>query len=276
MAMTTELRWHHPARMRQILSRAFAVVFLFLCGATLPALGERPTPILLELFTSEGCSSCPPVDAWVNRLDASQPIPGAQLIVLSEHVDYWDHDGWRDPFSSAQLTDRQRAYQQALGRSDVYTPQIILNGNVEVQPWKTQQATEALQKQAAAETLPVHIRLTGQGSGWIAGNVEAEGAPKGRNGEVWLAVELDHAQSQVAAGENGGRQLTHVGVVQQLLRLGKLAPASSFDGPFRVKLAPGADPAKMRLVAFVQQPGPGRVLGAAMLKLSTAPSALTR
>jgi hypothetical protein len=127
------------------------------------------TPILLELFTSEGCSSCPPVDQWAERLDAAQPVHGGQLIVLSEHVDYWDHDGWKDPYSSAQLTARQRGYATLLGLSDVYTPQVIVDGAVEVHAWKTDEVKQSLDKAASAARV-VKIYLANRRKGAERGN----------------------------------------------------------------------------------------------------------
>ncbi|MFZ0271378.1 MAG: DUF1223 domain-containing protein [Acidobacteriaceae bacterium] len=227
------------------------------------------TPILLELFTSEGCSSCPPVDNWAERLDAAQPIAGAQLIVLSEHVDYWDHDGWRDPFSSGLITARQRGYMQMLGLSDVYTPQVILDGAVEVHPWKVSEVKQGLQKAAEEPMIPLHIEgaaLTAGEPGELTGRIEAEGSAQKHGGDVYVAVALDKTETDVLAGENNGKKLTNVAVVKDLAKIGKLEKGKSFDQTFRVKLWQGADPSNLRVVAFVQEPGQGKVLGAAMTK----------
>lgn len=224
------------------------------------------TPILLELFTSEGCSSCPPVDQWAERLDAAQPVHGGQLIVLSEHVDYWDHDGWKDPYSSAQLTARQRGYATLLGLSDVYTPQVIVDGAVEVHAWKADEVKQSLDKAASAPMVAVRVDGVVLADGGLTGRVQVDGAAPKHGGDVFVAVALDKTQTDVLAGENNGKKLTNVAVVKELVKIGKLEKSGNFDQPFRVKLWDGADPGNLRVVAFVQESGPGKVLGAGMTK----------
>jgi len=227
------------------------------------------TPILMELFTSEGCSSCPPVDEWVQRLDATQPVAGAELIVLSEHVDYWDHDGWKDPYSSAELTERQKGYADELGLKDVYTPQVILDGNLEVNPANGEQTSELLTKAAGAAMIGVKldgVSLAPGSPAVLTGRIEADGSGQKKSGDVYVAVALDKTLTDVLAGENDGKKLTNIAVVKDLVKVGKLDKGKSFDAPFRIRLWPGADLGNLRVIAFVQESGPGRVLGAAMTK----------
>jgi len=228
-----------------------------------------PVPVLIELFTSEGCSSCPPADAYVEMLDKSQPLPGASVIVLSEHVDYWDHDGWKDPYSSHSLTDRQSDYERALGLPTAYTPQIIVDGAAVLKG--DAQQFKAIYASAEQEAMiPVRIdsaSVDSQSPPALRAHISVDGAGVKHNAEVFVAIALDHAESQITAGENSGKRLSYVSVVEELRRIGKLQKGRDFSQNVELALKPGIDPHNLRLISFVQQSGPGRVLGAAVDKL---------
>jgi hypothetical protein len=256
---------------RWFLGATLVVALMFLsvlrAASDTPAATE-PSPVLVELFTSEGCSSCPPADVLLQKLDALQPIPGAQLIVLSEHVTYWDHDGWKDPNSSQPLTDRQSAYESVLGEKTVYTPQIIVDGNQMIRLNQTQdQIVATLEKASAQAKVPVRIGDISVDNGHPAvlrAHVETgENADK-HNADVYVVLALDHVESQVLRGENGGKHLVHVAVVRQLAKVGKLPKGKSFAQDVQLKLTDGINPKNIRLIAFVQDSGPGKVLGSAM------------
>jgi hypothetical protein len=226
-------------------------------------------PILVELFTSEGCSSCPPADDFVQKLDALQPVDGAQLIVLSEHVTYWDHDGWKDANSSAALTARQSAYVHELGLPTPYTPQIIVDGTKEMRINDAQQVEKLFQQAITTPKIPVRIGAVNMdpgAPGLLRTHVETDANTAKSNAEVYVAIALDHVDSQVLHGENGGRRLTHVAVVQQITKIGKLQKGKAFAEDVQLKLKPGTDLNGIRLVAFVQEQGPGQLLGAALWK----------
>ena len=225
--------------------------------------------VLVELFTSEGCSSCPPADAFLQKLDMYQPIRGAQLIVLSEHVDYWDHDGWKDPNSSSSLTERQTLYEHVLGKDSPYTPQLVVDGASEVQASDVQRVEKVLQNAVATPKVSVRIGEVNIDAGnptVLRTRVDTDANFDKHNADVFVAVALDHVESQVLHGENGGRHLTHVAVVQQLTKIGKVQKGKSFGQDVELKLKPGTDPKNVRVIAFVQETGLGRLLGAALRK----------
>jgi hypothetical protein len=200
-------------------------------------------------------------------MDTSPPIAGAQFVVLSEHVDYWDHDGWKDPNSSAALTERQAAYVRALGLKTAYTPQLIVDGASEMRANDPQQVDKVMHEAAAAPKVPVRIGEVSIDAGnpaVLRTRIGADGSSAEHNADVFVAVALDRVESQVLHGENGGRHLTHVAVVLQLTRIGKIQKGKSFDEAVQLKLKTGTDPKNIRIVAFVQESGPGKVLGAAL------------
>jgi hypothetical protein len=182
-------------------------------------------------------------------------------------VDYWDHDGWKDPNSSAALTERQTAYVRVLGLKDPYTPQFVVDGSMEVSANNLQQVDKVIQQASAAPKIPVSIgEVTVDAGNVLRTRIEADGSSDKRSADVYVALALDHVESQVLHGENGGRHLTHVAVVLQMTKIGKLPKGKSFSGTAELKLKPGTDPKTLRIVAFVQEPGPGQLLGVALRK----------
>jgi hypothetical protein len=232
--------------------------------------GTASYPVLIELFTSEGCSSCPPADVLLQRLDHFQPIAGAQLIVLSEHVTYWDQDGWKDPNSSQVLTERQSAYERQLGEQDSFTPQFVIDGTQDARMDHIGQMEAVLNKAKNEPRIPVRIadvKLDSADSTILRAHIETD-TNEIHNADIFVAVALNHVESQVLKGENSGKHLVHVAVVQQLIKVGKLAKGKTLAQDVQLKLKPGTDVKNIRVVVFVQEPGPAKLLGAAQ----TAPA----
>jgi hypothetical protein len=223
------------------------------------AQAEQRRPVLLELFTSEGCSSCPPADALLEDLDKAQPVPGAQILVLSEHVDYWDHDGWRDRFSSPLFTARQRSYGDSFHLDEVYTPQIVVDGAAEVLGSDKGAALRAVTQASRAEKLAVSLTLLPDARAAL--KIGVLPASVTHDATVFVAVADAEDSTDIRGGENKGRRLHHVAVVRSLTAIGKI---TAKDG-FTKELPLGDHPEHMRLIAFVQESKQGRILGSAML-----------
>ncbi|HEX8178374.1 MAG TPA: DUF1223 domain-containing protein [Pyrinomonadaceae bacterium] len=236
--------------------------------------GQR-APVLIELFTSEGCSSCPPADELLRRLAETQPVAGAEVIALEQHVDYWNRLGWADPFSAPEFSARQGDYAAYFNSSGVYTPQMIVDGQTEFPGGNTERARAAIV--AAAQRPKATISLARNGATQPEGiplSVRVEQVPAvaaGDTVEVLLALTEDALRTDVPRGENAGRKLAHAAVVRALSSLGQInAPGGpAFVAQPVVALSTRWQLKNLRAVVFVQERNSRRVLGAAALRLAT-------
>jgi hypothetical protein len=221
-------------------------------------------PVLVELFTSEGCSSCPPADAALLTLATEQAVPGAEVIPLEEHVDYWNRLGWTDPFSSRAFSARQDAYGEVSGFRQIYTPQMIVDGRTELVGSDLTRARQAVGD--ATRSFKTSIRIMGTRntlSGDIL-NVRIESAPfdgGAEEPELWAAITEDGLSTDAFGGENRGRRLRHGAVVRVLQMVGRLG-ASGGTAEARFRIGKDWSRERLRVVAFVQDRTTRRVLGA--------------
>ena len=233
-------------------------------------------PVVVELFTSEGCSSCPPADDVLTRLVTTQPVPSAEIIALGEHVDYWDRLGWRDPFSSAAFSARQSEYaSKVFHTGNIYTPQIVVDGREEFVGSDYRAATGAIARAARLPGTRFRIILnadhkSSDTSTNVVIRVEAPvGTSLAGGADVLLAVTEDGLVTQVRRGENGGRQLRHSAVVRSLTSAGTIS-ANVFPWSARTTLQLSSvwTLGGSRIVAFVQDRATKRVLGATSVNLA--------
>jgi len=225
----------------------------------------NPQPVIVELFTSEGCSSCPPADALLKRLSEQQPVEGAQVIALEEHVDYWNNLGWADPFSSNAFSQRQDEYARSFGSGSVYTPQMIVDGQFELVGSRGTQARGTIQKAAALPKLEVRLTPIPNSAPEKPGvevrianpnAVQLRHAP-----ELWVAITETNLQSDVKAGENSGEVLKHAAVVRSLRNAGTVQDLSSYQERVNLFLDSKWKKENLGVVVFVAEKDSHKIIG---------------
>ena len=231
------------------------------------------TPVVVELFTSEGCSSCPPADALLARLDGAQLNENVQLIALEEHVDYWNDLGWTDPFSSPDWTWRQNTYAGVLGNRNPYTPQMVVDGTVEFIGSHPQKARQAILEAAGKPKASVVLEQ-GNASKTATGDFSVkvgklQEPTKHDAAEVWLAITETGLHSSVTRGENAGEELRHASVVRTMRKVGEAKGDGeiSFAGNVSVPLQKEWKRENLKAVLLVQEKKSRRILGAAEIRI---------
>ena len=232
-------------------------------------------PVLVELFTSEGCSSCPPADALLAQLDR-QPISGVEVIALSEHVDYWNHLGWMDAFSSPLYSARQQQYASRFKMESVYTPQMVINGRAELLGSDSSKVHSIIEEMAKAPVAVLRIEKTeargedGQDAMRVRATVESIPAVfKKDSFELILAITENGLSSSVSKGENAGRVLKHTGVVRSMTRIAEIDPRKSrgYSATLMTQAARNWNRSRLRAALFLQSRETQAISGAASCSL---------
>ncbi|MEJ5055454.1 DUF1223 domain-containing protein [Sphingobacterium sp. MYb382] len=212
---------------------------------------------VIELFTSEGCWSCPPADALLAKL--AENNKNEHVYIMAFHVDYWDHQGWKDRFSKAAFTDRQKQYATWMRLSTIYTPQLVINGKLETVGSDESKVLQGIQTTLQQpQTRSLSLKLAQEKGKEV--QIQYETASTVKNTQLLMALVQGQASSQVAAGENAGKRLTHVQLVRDLQKRSlKTTDTFTFKLP--------NDNANWQIIAFEQDSHTGAILDAAQLNL---------
>jgi hypothetical protein len=240
-------------------SRIAGVVMLALMTAPIGLKAQKT--VLVELFTSEGCSSCPPADALLRQVNGTQTREGQLIVGISEHVTYWNSLGWSDPFSSSAYTDRQDAYSQRFHLDGVYTPQMVINGAEQIVGSDRAALLQAVQKEVeqpsrmALRILSVEVSPNGWNVHFsTSGELPAHGV------DLIAVLADDSDRSSVLHGENSGHTLAHVAVARSIARIAKVQTAGEETAQIPIPSSFQTSQGH-HLILFAQTPGNGRVLG---------------
>lgn len=247
-----------------ILATAAIWVSIVVAKTTEPGVPHRA--VVVELFTSEGCSSCPPADELLGHLRQDLYAKNVQVIPLGFHVDYWNSLGWKDRFSSAEFTQRQEEYTRSLRVDGPYTPEMVVDGAVEFVGNDSGRAQSTIRQQAA-QLAEAQVTIASAGADQLKIQIKGAAAPSHGNPQVMLAITEDNLSTQVGSGENGGRTLHHAAVVRDLRQVGRLKNGA-LETTVPLKLEKDWKRNELRAVVFVQNGPSGKIEGAASVALA--------
>jgi len=227
---------------------------------------QSGSAVIVELFTSEGCSDCPPADALLRQIDLKQTRAGQMIVGISEHVTYWNNLGWKDPFSAPEFTERQEVYASRMSPEGPYTPQMVVNGREQFVGSDGGALQRALGEEARRPHLDLSILSTTPSPSGLDVTYSIEGEVS-RPLDIIAAVTDDTDQSNVLRGENGGRLLQHVSVARSLARVATISRAGQMS--VHIAFADGFHPdsGSHHLILFAEERNQGGIEGAATSKL---------
>lgn len=254
-------------RIGKLLIAAASLAFSTPPGLTAQA-GPRPagtdalTPVLVELFTSEGCSSCPPADELLQQVNGKRTSSGQFIVGISEHVTYWNRLGWTDPFSSEAYTRRQNGYAERFHLDEVYTPQMVINGREQIVGGDRSQLIDAVNHKTREKPVTLKIMSVEQAKDLmtVAFNVDAD-RDRGPF-DIFLVLTDDKDRSQVLRGENASRTLEHVAVARSFQRVATMSGSGQQTVQVTLPKALAQNPENAHhVILFAQSPDFGGVLG---------------